>query len=66
MSNELKERYDECNSLEKFIWDRMAISFGEFEGLKPMSFDELVVLQCKVSAQITSELAKARGEQGDK
>lgn len=56
--SKLKGRYDECNSLEKFIWDRIAISFGDFEGLKPLSFDDLIVLQAKVAAQIAEELNK--------
>jgi hypothetical protein len=56
--SELKVRYDECNSLEKFIWDRIAVSFGDFEGLRPLSFDDLIVLQAKASAQITIELEK--------
>lgn len=46
------ERKIDCPEVEKFIWDKVATSWGDFSGIKEMSKEDLFVLKALVDQQL--------------
>ena len=48
----LYEYESDCPNLEHFIWGKLAISYGEFEGIREFSENDLHLMQGLIAARL--------------
>ena len=46
------DRKEDCGPVEKFIWDQVAIFYGNFEGVYKMSVEDLFILKGLIEAEL--------------
>ena len=42
----------DCSPVEKFIWNKLTFNYGEFEGIKELSLNDLYLLKLLILRQI--------------
>jgi len=57
------ERKEECPPVERIIWNKVSISWGDFGGIEELSFAELMELRSACGHQAQQILNKSTDEQ---
>ena len=55
-------RIEDCPPVERALWNSVACSYGDFEGIKELSFTDLLSLRSLVDRQMHDIIGKAEPE----